>query len=81
MPASPELSFELLQFRSHPFSHRLPKHNELSIPRFITRMCKAKEVKSLGLAFSTPLPIFGRKASELDEMGLVGMQCPSGKLV
>ena len=74
MPANPKLRFDLLQFRSHPLSHRLPKHDELSIPGFITRMCEAKEVESLGLAFATPPPILGRKASELDETGLVSVQ-------
>jgi len=77
MPAIPQFSFELLQFRSHAFSHRLPEHDELAVPRLAARMRKAKKVKSLGLAFAPPFPIFGRKASEFDQASLVGMQFQS----
>lgn len=66
--------FQILQLCLHPFSHRLPKHDELSIsPPPVAHVREAKEVESLGLALATAFSSFGGKPSELDHARFLGM--------
>jgi hypothetical protein len=74
VPALSELGLEVLQFRSHPLTHRLSQHDELSIPRLVACMRESEEIESLRLALATPSDIVGRTAAELDQARLGGLQ-------
>jgi len=75
MHAPLKLAFHLVQLRLQSFTDRLPQHGEHSVaPLFRTNVCEAEEVECLRLPFSTPLPIFDRKGTELQKPRLLGMQ-------
>ena len=74
LQATPEFPFDLLQLCPHPFPKGLPKHDKLPLSRHIAHMIESKEVKGLGLAVTTPLPVLGCKPPELDQPRLVVLQ-------
>ena len=74
MPANSKLFLDLIQLRSQPLPHRLPKHDELPIPGLTADMREAQEVESLRLAVAAPFTILGRKPAELDQTRFLGMQ-------
>jgi hypothetical protein len=70
MPASSELFFDLVQLRSQPVPHRLPKHDELPIPGLTADMRETQEVENLGLAVAVLVQRFLRRVT------WVVMPCP-----
>jgi len=75
MHPSPELGFNLSQFRLQPRPLGLPQDRKHSIRVFaVADMGKAQEVESLGLALSPALAVAIGKGAELKEPRLIRMQ-------
>jgi hypothetical protein len=72
--APPHLLFDHLELRPHAVRSGLPFDLEFTGAGFATNEGEAQEVEGLRFAEPTPLAAFHRKASELDEPGLLGMQ-------
>src|SRR6516225_3835089 len=73
--ALPQLLFDHPQLRPHAISPGLPFDLEFALAGLAADEGEAQEVEGLRSAEPTPLAAFRRKASELDEPGLLGMQC------
>src|SRR5712691_4699606 len=73
--APPHLLFDHLELRPHAVPPGLPFNLEFTRASFAANEGEAQEVEGLRFAEPTPLAAFRRKASELDEPGLLGMQC------
>jgi hypothetical protein len=74
LQASPKLYFDQLQLGLHPFPQSLPKPNKLSLPGPVAHVQGPQEGKALRLTIPSPLPIPGRKPSELEQPRLVVLQ-------
>ena len=70
----PKLGLQRLELRPIPLLHRQSDHLEVAIPRLPTRVGKPEKVEGVRFALAPPLPILGRKASELDQVGLAGVK-------
>jgi hypothetical protein len=75
MHAPPHLLFDHLELRPHAVPSALPLKLELACSGFAADEGEAQEVEGLRFAEPTPPTAFRRKASELDQPGLLGMQC------
>src|SRR4051794_33545362 len=75
MHAPPHLRFDHLELRLHAVSPGLPLDLEFARAGLAADEGEAQEVEGLRLAEPAPLAAFCRKASELDESGLLGVQC------
>ena len=73
--APPQLLFAHLELRPHAVAPGLPFDLEFARAGFAADEGEAQEVEGLRFAEPVPLTAFRRKASELDEPGLLGMQC------
>ena len=73
--APPHLLFDHLELRSHAVRPGLPSDLEFTRACLAADESEAQEVEGLRLAEPTPLATFRRKTSELDEPGLLGVQC------
>lgn len=72
---TPEEVFDLFKLGPQPLGCGLAPHDEaLHRAGLCADMGEAQEIRGIGLAHSPPFPIFSRKASELNEPGLLGMQ-------
>src|SRR6516164_3046940 len=71
----PQPLFDHPQLRPHAISPGLPFDLEFALAGLAADEGEAQEVEGLRSAEPTPLAAFRRKASELDEPGLLGMQC------
>src|SRR5580658_1412950 len=70
-----KLGSHLVQLRLQPFAYRLPQHRIHSIaPLLHADVGKAEKVERLRLPFSTPLPVWDRKRSKLQQSRFLGMQ-------
>ena len=70
--------FDLLQLGAEPLGHCLPLDDEPSaFPFSPTDMGESQEVEGFWLAASSPLVAFDCEPAELNQPGLVGMQCQS----
>jgi hypothetical protein len=65
MPASPEFSLHLPQFRLQAFTDRLPQDRELSLSRLPADVRESGKVEHFRLALATLLPPSSRMATEL----------------
>jgi len=74
MQPLPKLGSDLLQLPPHALLLGLPQHDELPLPRLVAAMRKAKEIEGLGLPLAAPASILDRKAAELEQVRLVGVQ-------
>lgn len=74
MPASSKLGLYLLQLRSHPLCDGDAPEPEAPVPGLSTDVGKAQEVKGLWLLEAPLSSVLRRKATELYEAGLIGMQ-------
>src|SRR5882724_12520051 len=72
--APSQLLLDGLQLRPHAVASRLPFDQELASPRLATDEGEAEEVEGLRLAEPAPLAVFFRRASELDQPGLLRVQ-------
>ncbi len=70
----PKLGLHRLQFRLPPLAHRLATHRELPLPGRGTAVRETQEVEGLGLPQATPATVLRRKAAELEQARLVGVQ-------
>src|SRR6266498_3148295 len=75
MHAPPHLLFDHLELRLHAVSPGLPLDLEFALASLAADEGEAQEVEGLRLAEPAPLAAFRRKASELNEPCLLGMQC------
>src|SRR6266542_6252617 len=73
--APPHLLFDHPQLRPHAVSPGLPFDLEFALASLAADEGEAQEVEGLRLAEPAPLAAFRRKASELNEPCLLGMQC------
>src|SRR6185295_10206184 len=73
--APPHLLFYRLELRPHAVATGLPPNLEFARLCFAADEGEAQEVEGLRLAKPAPLAAFRREASELDQPGLLGMQC------
>jgi hypothetical protein len=71
LQAPPKFDFDRFQLGLHPFPQSLPKHDELPLRGPVAHVQESKKDKALRLTVATPLPIFRRKPSELDQPRLV----------
>jgi hypothetical protein len=71
----PHLLFDHLKLCPHAVPPGLPFNLEFTRTGRAADEGEAQEVEGLRLAEPTPLAAFRRKSSELDEPGLLGMQC------
>ena len=70
-----ELSFDLLQLRTHPLGLGLASDDEPAIlPGLRAEVREAQEVEGFRFAFPFSLPVGGGVAPELDEPGLLRVQ-------
>src|SRR5438876_3517477 len=74
MHAPPQFLFDHLELRPHAVSTGLPFDLEFTRASFAADEGEAQEVEGLRFAEPVPLTAFRRKASELDEPGLLGMK-------
>ncbi len=73
-----QLGFHLTELGLQPLPHRLPPHHKPSaLFALAANMRKAEKGEGLGLPFTAPLAVSCRKAAELHQPGLVGMQFQS----
>ncbi len=72
--APPQLLFDRSQPCPHPIPARLPFELEGAPAGSAADVSESKEVEGVRLSKSTALSIFGRKATELDQPGLLRMQ-------
>src|SRR5215831_3251495 len=72
--APTQLPLDLPQLRSHAVRSGIPFNLEFARSSLATREGKAQEVEGFRLAEPAPLTAFRRKASELDQPGLLGVQ-------
>src|SRR5439155_12215942 len=72
--APPKLDLHRPQLRLPSRAHRLPQHRELPLPRLPAAVREAEKVEGLGSPVASAPPTGRRKAAELDEARLVGMQ-------
>ena len=72
--APPHLLFDHPELCPHAVPPGLPFELEFALAGFAADEGEAQEVEGLRLAEPAPLAAFRRKASELDEPGLLGMQ-------
>jgi hypothetical protein len=72
--APPHLFFDHLELRAHAVPPGLPFDLEFALASLAADEGEAQEVEGLRLAKPAPLAAFRRKASELDEPGLLGMK-------
>ena len=70
----PDLRFDHLELRVHAVRSGLPFDLESSRAGFAADECEAQEVEGLRFAEPSPLAAFCRKASELDQPGLLRMK-------
>jgi hypothetical protein len=75
MHAPPHLRFDHLELCPHAISPGFPLDLEFALASLAADEGEAQEVEGLRLAEPAPLAAFCRKASELDEPGLLGVQC------
>ena len=76
--APPELGLHLTQLRLQPLADRLPQHREPSVtPLLPADVRESEEVERLGLPFSAPLAVVGRKRAELHKARFLRMQFQS----
>ena len=75
MHALPHLLFDHLELRPHAVRPGFPFDLEPTGASFTADEGEAQEVEGLRLAEPAPLAAFRCKASELDQPGLLGMQC------
>src|SRR5262245_56088689 len=73
--APPHFLFDHLELRSHAVPSGPPFDLEFPRAGLAADEGEAQEVEGLRFAESTPLTAFCREPSELDEPGLLGMQC------
>src|SRR6478672_751313 len=73
--APPHLLFYHLEFRPHAVATGLPPNLESARLRSAADEGEAQEVEGLWLAEPIPLAAFRCEASELDQPGLLGMEC------
>jgi hypothetical protein len=73
--APPHLLFDCLELRPHAVPPGFPFDLEFTLASFAADEGEAQEVEGLRLAVLAALATFRRKASELDEPGLLGMKC------
>src|ERR1700730_7451814 len=73
--APPHLLFDHLELRPHAVAPGLPYDLEFALASLAADEGEAQEVEGLRLAKPAPLAAFRRKASELDEPCLLGVQC------
>src|SRR6516225_8638767 len=73
--ALPQLLFDHPQLRPHAISPGLPFDLEVALAGLAADEGEAQEAEGLRSAEPTPLAAFRRKASELDEPRLLGLQC------
>jgi hypothetical protein len=71
--APPHLLFDRLELRSHAVRSGFPFDLEFARTSFPADEGEAQEVEGLRFTEPSPLAAFRRKASELDEPGLLGM--------
>ena len=74
MQPTTQLELHLLALVPHARGHRLSAHDEPSLPRLSAVVRESEEVEGLGLAHATLPTSLGRKASKLDQTGLIRMQ-------
>src|SRR5438552_3581507 len=74
MHTLPQLLLDGLHLRPQAVAARLPFDQELAAPRLAADEGEAEEVEGLRLAEPTPLAVLRRKASKLDQPGLLRMQ-------
>ena len=74
MHAPPHLLFDPVQLRPHAVLPGFPFDQEFTPAGFSADEGEAQEVEGLRLAEPSCLAVLGRKASELDEPCLLGMQ-------
>src|SRR6516165_8221688 len=72
--ASPHLLFHYLELLPHAVAPSLPFDLEFVLASLAADQGEAQEVEGLRLAKPAPLAAFRRKASELDEPGLLGLK-------
>src|SRR6476620_4340554 len=73
--APPHLRFDHLELRMHAVSPGFPFDLEFAMPSLAADASEAQEVEGLRLAEPASLAAFRRKASELDEPCLLGVEC------
>jgi len=73
MHPPPQFVLNLLELGPHPVAPGLPFDLELVLACLAADEGEAQEVEGLRLAEPTPLTVFRRKASELDQSGLLRM--------
>src|SRR5438093_2580781 len=71
--ASPKLQLQFGELGLHALSHRLSKHDELSVPRLARTVGEAEEVEGVGLRTPIVVTVLLGLAAEGDQEGLVGL--------
>src|SRR6266705_109759 len=69
-----KLGLDSSKLRLPPRAHRLSKHRKPSLARLSATVRESQEVKGLGLALTSALPVFFRMPAELNQARLLGMQ-------
>src|SRR6185312_59933 len=75
MHAPPQLLLDGLQLHPHAVAARFPFNQEFAAQRFATDECEAEEAERLRLAKPASPAALVRMTSELDQPGLLRMQC------
>ena len=74
MDAPPQFLLDGFKLRPHAIATRLPLEEEVAPPGLAADEGEAQERKCLRLAEPAPHSVRRRKAAELDQAGLVGME-------
>jgi hypothetical protein len=69
-----KLGLDSPKLRLPPRAHRLPKHRKPSPTSLSAAVSESQEVRGLGLALTSALPVFFRMSPKLNQARLLGMQ-------
>jgi len=72
--ASLQFLIDFFEFRLPPHPHRLAKHRKYPFPGLTTDMSESQKIECLGLSFTTPVPVFPRKPSKLQDSSFIRME-------
>jgi hypothetical protein len=68
---APKPGLHRLQLRPEPLLHRQSDHLKVAVPCPPTRVGEPEKVEGVRFALAPPLSFLGRKASELDQAGVL----------
>ena len=74
MHAALEFQIDFSKLCLPPRAHRLAKDRKHPLLGLTTDVCEPQEVECLGLSFATPVSVFPRKPTKLQNAGFVRME-------